>query len=48
VNAASVLEPLRQAADNGATVAAVGNQVVISGLVRDVDALAARLAELDR
>lgn len=48
VEAASVLEPLRQAADNGATVAVAGNRIVISGLVRDVDALAARLAELDR
>ncbi len=46
--AADIVEALRQSAGEGCTVAAVGNQVVISGLVRDVDALAARLAELDR
>ena len=48
VDAATTLEPLCQAAANGATVGVAGNQIVLSGLARDVDALAAKLAELDR
>lgn len=48
VDPATILEPLRQAATSGATVGVAGNQIVLSGLARHVDALAARLAELDR